>query len=303
MKVLIVAGGDTAEREISLLSTKSVKKALEDKGFLAEVYDFKNLQSLLNISKNFALVFPLLHGKLGEDGKLYQSLVSQKIPYIGSDPKGAAIAFNKIKHKRYCKKRNIHTARWKKLPSYLTIEKLFGEIKEFGFPCVLKGSQGGSSREVVILLSKKNLNSREVKNILSLDDNFFIEEFIKGIEVTVGILGRKPLPVIEIVPPQNQWFNFKNKYSGQTKEIPFAPSISRKVQLLAQEIALNIHLDLNLGHYSRTDFIIRDNIPYLLETNTPAGVGMTSESLFPKAAQAAGITFPDLVEKLVNSAF
>ncbi len=125
---------------------------------------------------------------------------------------------------------------------------------------------------------------------------------IKGLEITVGILNEKALPVVEIIPPENGWFDYKNKYSGKSKEIPFAPSVNKKIQGLVQEISLKIHKSLKLGSFSRSDFIVRSNIPYILEVNTPGGVGLTSRSLFPKAARAEGISFPRLVDTLVKLA-
>ena len=107
---------------------------------------------------------------------------------------------------------------------------------------------------------------------------------------------------MEIVPPKDAWFDYKNKYSGKSKEIPFAPSVSKAKQHKVQKIALQIHRNLNLGSYSRPDVIISGGIPYVLEVNTPGGVGLTPESLLPKSAKAIGISFGQLVEKMLKGA-
>jgi len=135
---------------------------------------------------------------------------------------------------------------------------------------------------------------------LKLNDALFVEKLLKGIEVTAGILLGSPLPLLEIIPPEGSWFDYKNKYSGKTKEVPFAPSARRSTQHQVQALALRIHKDLHLGSFSRSDFIVENNIPYILETNTPGGVGLTPESLLPKAAKAAGISFESLVEKMLK---
>lgn len=294
MKILIITGGSSSERKISLISARAVKNALETKGHDAVLFDFKKgYPAMKTLLKEFEMVFPVMHGKEGEDGNLYRFLRSLKKPYIGSHPEGAKVAFNKILFKRYCGSKHIPTAHWK-------IIKTKGDIIRFGFPCVLKAAYGGSSHEVDVLHSKKELSRAQVKKILALPHRCYAEKLIKGPEITAGVLHGKTLPIVEIVPPKGGWFNYKNKYSGESKEIPFAPSVDKKVQKRAQKIALRIHKDLDLGSYSRADFIVENGIPYILEINTPGGVGLTSESLLPKAAKAVGITFEELVERMLE---
>ena len=294
MKILLITGGSSSERKISLISARMVKNALIGNGHTVKVFDFKEgFSSLKKIVLEFDIVFPVMHGREGEDGTLYRFLRSTKKPYVGSDPKGAKIAFDKILFKKYSNKNHIATADWK-------IIKNANDIRKFGFPCVLKAAHGGSSIEVAILQSDKDPASTKVKNILKLKDSFFVEKLLEGTEITVSVLHGKTLPVLEIVPPDNSWFNYKNKYSGATKEIPFAPSINKKIQKQSQRIALQIHTDLKLGSYSRTDFIVINGMPYILEINTPGGVGLTPESLLPKAAKSIGISFESLIEKMLT---
>lgn len=293
MKILIITGGSSSERKISLISARAVRQALQSNGHAVTLFDFKKgFPDLKRLLPKFDLVFPVMHGYEGEDGTLYRFLRVNKKLYVGSNPKGARIAFDKILFKKYCDKKKISTAPWR-------IVKDVKDIKRFGFPCVLKGAWGGSSNEVILLYSDKNLSSRKVSSILSLKNGCFVEKLLKGPEITVGILGDKPLPVLEIIPPEGQWFDSKNKYSGKTKEIPFPKSVSQNLQRRSQKIALAIHDNLNLGSFSRTDIIVQNNIPYVIEVNTPGGVGLTSESLFPKAAKAIGINFKSLVEKFI----
>jgi D-alanine-D-alanine ligase len=298
MNILIITGGNSSERKISLTSARMVTKALRENGHTVAMFDFKKgypgLQTLLT-KFDFDIAFPVMHGKEGEDGDLYHFLRSAKVPFVGSDPKGAKIAFDKILFKRYCDKNRIPTADW-------WVVKNTNDIVRFGFPCVLKAANGGSSHEVALLHSNKDVTSPMVKKILKLPDSFFVEKLVNGVEITIGVLLGKALPVVEIIPPKDAWFDYKNKYSGKSKEIPFAPSVSRDMQRKVQKIALRIHRDLKLGSYSRTDVIVKDGIPYILEINTPGGVGLTPESLLPKAAKAAGISFEQLVEKMLKGA-
>ena len=118
------------------------------------------------------------------------------------------------------------------------------DILMFGFPSVLKASNGGSSKEVVILKSEKDL--KNTKKLLNSGRPLLIEKYLPGIEVTIAILQNRPLPVLEIIPPKGKWFNYRYKYSGETKEIPFAPSIGKNLQELVQTIALKIHKTLEI---------------------------------------------------------
>ncbi|HUC02020.1 MAG TPA: hypothetical protein VMA75_03895 [Candidatus Paceibacterota bacterium] len=294
MNILIVTGGNSSERKISLISAGMVAKALRRNGHRVKMFDFrKGYAELKKLVRDFDIIFPVIHGKEGEDGTLYGFLRAREMRFVGSDPKGARTASNKILFKKYCEKKRIPTAGWK-------IIKTGKDIVRFGFPCVLKAATGGSSHEVALLYSARDLANPKVKKILKLHDTFFVERLIDGTEITMGIVLGKAYPVVEIVPPKGSLFNYQNKYSGRSKEIPFAPSVNKSVQKKAQQIALRIHQDLKLGSYSRTDAMVKDGKIYILETNTPGGVGLTPHSLLPKSAKAIGISFEQLVEQMLK---
>src|SRR5258708_5590176 len=281
MKILIISGGNSSERKISLISARAAKKALEEKGHLVKLFDFKKgFKELKKTLFKFDVIFPVMHGREGEDGMLYSFLHSLGVPFVGSHPIGAEVAFDKILFKRFCDRNKFPTAEWK-------VIKNKADIVGFGFPCVFLAANGGSSREVALLNSVSDLEKDSTQKILQLNDHFYVERLLKGVEITAGILHDQALPLVEIVPPNDGWFDYQNKYPGETREIPHAPSVGKKVQLQAQEIALMIHQKLKLGSFSRTDIIVSDNTPFVLEVNTPGGVGLTPKSLFPKAAKAA----------------
>lgn len=290
MKILIITGGISSERKISLISAIAVKKALEETNHEVKLYDLREgLLKLKKLIQSFDVIFPVLHGEEGEGGELQKFLFIQNKPFVGGDWKGFKKGWYKISFKKFCDEINIKTANWK-------IVKSEKDILRFGFPSVLKSSSGGSSKEVVILNSKKDLG--KVKKLLKSKNPIFVEKFLEGAEVTVGVVGNQALPVIEIIPPEDGWFDYKNKYSGQTKELPNAPSLNKKERGEVENTALKIHQKLNLGHYSRIDFIFSNGIFNVLEVNTIPG--LTPQSLLPKAAQAAGMDFPMLINKLIE---
>lgn len=295
MNVLIVTGGDSPERKISLWSAKNVKEALLKKRHKIKIFDLrKGRDALAREILDFDVVFPVLHGEEGEGGDLHKFLSKFKTPIVGSrDWKAFEKAWYKIPFKRFCDRNEIKTARWK-------IVKNKRDVLKFPLPFVLKASVGGSSKEVAIVRTEKDLEQKLVKELFKSKLELFIESFIPGTEVTVGILNNGALPVLEIVPPKGGWFDYRNKYSGAAREIPDAPSLNETIKKKIQKIALDLHRKFDLGTYSRFDFIVAGKDVYVLEVNTIPG--LTSESLLPKAAKAAGISFPDFCDTLVKSA-
>lgn len=293
MKILIITGGNSSEREISLMSARNAEEEIVKNGHKVKIYDIKGgYKKIINISKDFDILFPILHGEEGEGGKLHKFLNKIYKPIVGTrNYKGMQDAWFKIPFKIYCDENNILTPKWKLI-------KNENDIKEFGFPCVIKTSNGGSSKEVSIIKSNTDLKKISTHNILK--KIAFAEEYLSGIEVTVGILDNKALPLIEIKPTLDSWFSYKTKYDSSTKEIINAPSVDEDIQQETKEIALRIHKHFNLGTYSRIDFIIYEYRPYALELNTIPG--LTSESLLPKQAKAAGFNFSEFLEILIKSA-
>lgn len=290
MKVLLITGGNSSERTVSLNSARNVKDALIQNGHKVKIYDLKKgYKPIVKLAESFDVLFPVLHGEEGEGGKLHKFLSKINKPIVGGrNYSGMQKAWYKISFKIYCDNNKTLTPLWKRI-------KKIDDIKNFGFPCVVKTSSGGSSKEVFILKLEKDLQKQKRK-MFSLK-NLFVEEYIEGVEITIGILNNKALPALEIVPPKGGWFDYKNKYSGATQEILNAPSLKQNLIREAQNISLKIHKHFNLGTYSRIDFIVRNNKIYVLELNTIPG--LTENSLLPKQA---GTSFKDFIEVLVKSA-
>ena len=295
MKVLLITGGNSSERTVSLKSAKQVKNALIQNGHKVKLFDLKKgYEEIKKISKDFDILFPVLHGEEGEGGKLHKFLSQIKKPLVGTrNYKGLQNGWYKIPFKKYCDNNGIKTPKWK-------VIKTKKHILKFGIPCVLKASNGGSSKEVAVIKNKNDLNRADVKKILNLNTDLFVEKYLKGHDITVGILNGKALPIIEIVPTKDTWFSYRVKYDNTTREIPFAPSLDKKLQEKIQKITLQIHNAFDLGSYSRTDFMVYDNIAYVIDVNTIPG--LTAGSLMPKQARAVGITFNEFLEILLKTA-
>lgn len=328
MNVVVLAGGLSPERDVSLASGMLISNALVEKGhsvLLLDLYkgikddemhllfsnekrnyDFtideeipeltkkntKNLigRNVIKICKMADIVFLALHGSIGENGKLQAIFDCMGIKYTGSSYEGSILAMDKILTKKILEHDNIKTPKWHLLKN---VRK-----ENMKFPVVVKPANNGSSIGVSIA---NNLEEFEVAIIEceKYKDEIIIEEYIKGREFSVGILDKTALPPIEIIPKAG-FYDYKNKYQeGKTIEI-CPPKISQDKIKEMQQIAIKVHNALLLGAYSRIDFILDENGNFnVLEANSLPG--MTKTSLLPQEALVAGITYEDLCEKILLS--
>ncbi len=255
------------------------------------------------------VVFLALHGPFGEDGTVQGLLEMMNIPYTGSGVLASALAMDKAKCKEVYIYNNIKTPRfvtcdcweWKK-----NAGDLINNIEmNLSYPCVVKPSNLGSSVGTFIVKSGDELKEK-ILLALDYDNRVIVEEYIKGTEITCPVLGAfageepSALPLVEIIPPGSAvFFDYDVKYNGRTQEITPA-RISEELTVRAQELGIKVHKILGCAGLSRTDMIIKDNELYVLETNTIPG--MTRNSLFPQAARAMGMSFPDLLTRLIELA-
>ena len=284
-------GGPGSEREVSLNSGRNVLSAFRSKEntqrYIAvpiEIRDPKKVLAQLALAKP-DVAFSVVHGTFGEDGVLQSLLEIARVPYVGSGVLASALAMNK------------------KLSSFLVNTKGVRVPRETKkIPCVVKPNDSGSSVGVTIVKNKKDL-AKAIK-LASKEGGPIIQEFVPGTELTCGVLKfekGKPtaLPVTEIVP-KSKFFDYKAKYTkGGSEEITPA-RISKKLTQEVQEAALLAHKTLGCRHISRSDFILSKDKIYYLETNTSPG--MTNTSLIPQAAAVAGLSMPDLCDRLVRAA-
>ena len=300
-KILILAGGYSNEREISLITAKSVINELKKNKkykFLLTEPDGKFVKKLRKFKPN--LVLNLLHGRYGEDGYIQAILESEKVKYTHSGALSSSLAIDKEISKKMFIKNNILTPPYIKFTfkNNLNFKKIINKIeKKIKFPVVLKPINEGSSVGVYIT-SKKNFN----KNLLKLEKfkEVLIEKYIPGREIQAAILGNKNLGIIEL-KPKRKFYDYKAKYSASAKTEHIIPvNISLKNLNKINSIAMKAHKLLKCRGVTRSDFRFYDNKFYLLELNTQPG--MTSLSLVPEIAKYKNISFTQLLEAIIEDA-
>lgn len=293
MKILVLGGGISPEREVSFRSASNVQTALENAGFDVQFYDPANgTDELLKLAKECDMVFPILHGVGGEDGTLQKIFEDNNIKFLGSGSVACQNTLDKSKFYEICKTNKI------RIPQGEVVDRSsFLNSSLLKKPFVLKPVSGGSAVDTFI--------ERAVPKDFSKFDKVFekygkmiLQELIQGKEVTDSVLGDKVLPVVEIIPPTGEEFDFVNRYNGRSQELCPPKNIDNKTQRKVQELALKVHETLNCQHLSRIDMIVgKDNI-YVLELNSIPG--MTKASLYPKEAQVMGLSMEDLVREFVR---
>lgn len=303
MKVAVVMGGPSAEREISLVTGRSIAEALKEKDYAVECIDLepKNIAEQLQ-NCGATVVFNAVHGLYGEDGRLQSVLEMLGIPYTGSGVLASAIAMDKVASKRIFQATKIPT------PRCLILEQGDKQnhkeiiLGTFSLPVVVKPASQGSSLGVVIVKQEAELDEA-LLTAFYYGDEVLIEEFITGKELTVAVMatdeGVQAFPVINIVPHSGT-YDFKSKYTkGETEYLVPAP-LSDDMTKYVQEVAVQAYKVLGCKGVARADLMLdEEGQAFVLELNTVPG--MTATSLVPKAAAAAGISFQNLCEKILLS--
>jgi D-alanine-D-alanine ligase len=296
-KVLVLSGGNSDEREVSLRSGLAVAAALRQTGYdVATADPAGGFQSLLPDMKAADVVFPALHGSGGEDGELQGFLEQHDISFVGSDSRSSALCFDKAAYAELLQKNDILTPQTK-----LVTYDGYGTLEMARQPHVLKPNDGGSSIGTIIVRDVNRANLSAIRQVFERYKQLLLQPLITGSEVTVAVVGEDSLPVIEIIPPGDQEFDYTNKYNGASQELCPPKHVSQADQSKARNLAKHIHQLCGCRDMSRTDIIIsEDDKLYILETNTIPG--LTDQSLLPKAAAAAGIEMTDLCSRLVRAA-
>jgi len=304
-RICVLMGGRSGEREVSLRSGKNVFDALKCQGFNVISMDLEDdLVSRLKQEK-VDIVYNILHGRFGEDGTVQGLLEMANIPYTGSKVLASALAMNKLASKRIFDAVGIPTPKYLEIDIYSDIKKEAERIKNsFSFPFVLKPTSEGSSLGVKLIREKEGLAEVLVKSVAEFKD-VFIEEYIKGREVTVGILGKnsdlQALPILELVA-KNEFYDFEAKYTAGMTDFVLPARLPKPLYKKTQEVALNAHRILGCYGVSRVDIIVGpDDVPYVHDVNTIPG--MTDRSDLPAEAAHAGISFNELVVKILESAY
>lgn len=292
-------GGNSSEREISLETGAAVLTSCKKLGFSAIACLYQDsIYEVISILKEADIVFNALHGGEGEGGGVQKILDKENIKYTGSDPRSSELVMDKHRSKSLMLENNLPTPPWLHIDTTKVNGVDFSGAK-FGYPVVVKPNSEGSTIGVTIVKS-----SHELDRAMDLASEFgkyiLVEKYIPGKEITVGILGELTLPIIEILP-SHEMYDYNCKYtSGMSKYICPA-DLSSEITEKISEASLQIAKLLGCKHYCRVDFRLdnRDNF-YCLEVNTLPG--MTSTSLVPKAAKVAGISFEQLIQRILEFA-
>jgi len=303
LRLALLAGGKSGERDVSLKGAEEVAKVLDPDKYEVKRYDpATDLARLAAEADSLDVAFILLHGPFGEDGTVQGFLDLLSIPYQGSGVLGSAVAMDKNLAKILYRNAGLKIPKW-----YMAIKedidnpgKILGHL---GLPLVIKPASQGSSLGMTIARSEEDI-AKGLQKAFAIDSSVMAEEFISGREITGGIIGNAELtalPLVEVIPGEEyEFFDYEAKYQpGATQEICPA-DLEESLTIRAQKCALAAHRALQLKGYSRTDMIISNDEIYVLETNTIPG--MTPTSLLPQAAAAAGLDFSALLDRLIDLA-
>jgi D-alanine-D-alanine ligase len=329
MKIAVLFGGNSAERDVSIASGAQVAKALRQGGHQVLAVDtFRGIltdeEQAVLLARGVApappddrdlrviraktgsivqpsyfvgadVVFLALHGGTGEDGTIQSVFDAAGTCYTGSNHIGSAAAMDKDLAKRLLIAAKVPTPPWLMAPVQLEVA-----IQELGLPIVVKPNKQGSTVGLTVVKQAADLEAA-IKEAYRHDDEVMLERFVPGREFTVGILGERALAVGEIIPKCSEVFDYESKYQAGGAEEIFPAALSGEQTSLLQELALRVHRALKLRDYSRADFRMDEAGHFwCLEANTLPG--MTALSLLPQSAAAAGVAFPDLCDEICKLA-
>lgn len=296
MKVGVIMGGVSSEKKVSIMTGEEMIAHLDKSKY--EVVAIKlnedNTSELMEKMRDIDIALLALHGKFGEDGTIQGVLETMGVPYTGSGILSSSICMDKNISKKILRYEGIETPDWLYLSNINELQ--FDELDKMGYPLVVKPNSGGSSVGVKIVYDKNSLLT-SVEEVFKWDSEIIIEKYIKGEEITCSILDGELLPIISIRHTA-QFFDYKAKYEDaatieEIVELP--PAIHERVT----EAAKACYSALKCSVYARIDMMIKDGIPYVMEINTLPG--MTKNSLLPKSASSAGITYTKLLDMIIET--
>ncbi|HUT36176.1 MAG TPA: D-alanine--D-alanine ligase [Planctomycetota bacterium] len=290
-RVGVLYGGISAEREVSLRSGAAVAAALRAAGYPVELIDILDAPIGGLTLERMDVAFIALHGTFGEDGGIQSVLEVLGVPYTGSGVTASRQAMDKVASKHCFRKAGVPTPAFVEIEASWTQERKAASAAPLGFPVVVKPASQGSSVGVSIVEAEDRLHTA-IARALEFDERAIAEEFIPGRELTVGILGDRPLPIIELLF-KGRLFSYRTKYTKGAARHVVRPVLPQGLADRVQSIALAAHQGLGCRGGSRVDLRLdAHDEPFVLEVNTIPG--MTETSLLPDAAAAVGISFTDL---------
>ncbi len=307
LKIGVLMGGRSSEREVSLRTGVAIYKALQTKGYSAVEIDVGfDIVEKIN-AEGINLAFLAVHGRYGEDGAIQGMLEMLDIPYTGSGILASSLAMDKIATKKMLLFADLPTPRFLAIDQSAVmaagLDHISGQVlQEMGLPLVIKAPTQGSTIGISFVRQRDEL-AQAFTLAFKYDPVAMVEQFIEGVELTASVLGNSDptaLPLIEIVSASGV-YDYNAKYTPGMSDHIIPPRISGEHQNKVKDLAIRAFQAIGCRGLARVDFIFGQNgLPYILEINTIPG--MTATSLFPDAARAAGIEFPDLIDCLVKLA-
>jgi D-alanine-D-alanine ligase len=287
LHLAVLMGGPGSEREVSLRSGAAVANALRAAGHRVTEVDVRGPD--FDLPADTGLCVLMLHGTFGEDGQIQSLLDRRGLAYTGEGAAASRTAFDKLASKELFAAAGVPTPRWEVIAP--------GRHPSLPLPVVVKAPREGSSVGVHLVREAGQLEAA-LADCASIDREILVEELIEGRELTVGVVGDRALPVVEIRPHEG-FYDYAHKYTKGASEYFCPAPLDADTTRRVQETALAAHRALGLEIYSRVDVLLRaDGTPFVLEANTIPG--MTETSLLPKSAAAAGISFSDLCEQIAR---
>lgn len=324
LRVAVLQGGPSPEREVSLRSAQMVLKNLDPTKYEPFAIDLSDLLgdagALASLKAKADFVFLAVHGSPGEDGTVQGLLDLLGLPYQGSGVLASALAMNKIRSKAVYRELGLPQARdldfkavgedrWQcglsplfgtERPVLTTAEVADLVGKTLGWSLVLKGASQGSTLGISVV-SRPEEFAQAIADVRRYDPEVLIEERLPGLEVTAAVMGGHALtglPLVEIRPVTSDFFDYEAKYAPGGSEEICPARLDEALTKQIQELAKKAHMGLGCWGYSRSDFMIKDGVPYILETNTLPG--LTEASLLPKAVRATGTMLPEMLDQLIG---
>lgn len=295
MKIGVVMGGISSEREVSLNSGKSILENIDKNKYEVVPIVIDKKEDIINKVKGIDFALLALHGKFGEDGTVQSVLQTLEIPYSGCGPLSSALCMDKDLTKRVLKAHNIRVAKWINVRSIEEID--YTAIEEMKYPVVVKPTNGGSSVATFIIKKPEEIENAVAEG-LKWDTEVMIEEYIKGDEITCPVFENEMFPVVAI-KPKAEFFDYTQKYAAGGAD-EFIIELEKNLHNEVEQMALETYKALKCSVYSRIDMIItEEGVPYILEVNTLPG--MTSTSLFPRSAEAKGISYSGLLDMIIET--
>ena len=300
-KVAVLYGGRSSEREVSLRTGAACADALRSRGHDVALVDVDLEVGARLRALGAEVAFVALHGRWGEDGCIQGLLESLAIPYTGSGVLASAVGMDKVVSKTMFRMLGIPVIEYAVFPAARAAAPGAVGVADlpFGLPCVVKPSREGSSVGVHLVKDAAALGPA-LADAASYEGDVIVERYVKGKEIQVAVLDGKALGAIEVVPA-NEFYDYAAKYTAGTTQYFYPARVSPADARAVCDMAEKAHAGLGCAGVTRTDFILApDGTPFILETNTLPG--MTATSLVPKIAAGNGIAFPDLCERLLESA-